>query len=94
MTRAAGVSLAQLPMINRIGDARREQLRLFDALKVTGEPKSVLSTRPLVITIDGQTQDEAMLARVRPVIEAEVRARIASLDRDLEAMGVIVGRDA
>lgn len=77
-------------MLNRIMDARHALVRLRDALHATGEHRSVLSARPLVITIDGQPQDEAMLALARPVLEAEINARIASLDRDIEALGVSV----
>lgn len=83
-------STSELPMLTRLVDARKEQVRLLEALAVTAEPSSALDVRPLFVSIDGQPQDQAILALVRPVVEREVRARIASLDRDIEALGVIV----
>lgn len=74
-------STGQMPMLIRTMDARDALMRSLQALPSC-----------LVITIDGERQDDAMLALVRPVIEAEIRARMASLDRDIEAMGVIVTR--
>lgn len=78
-------STGQMPMLIRTMDARDALMRSLQALLATGVPG-------LAVTIDGERQDEAMLALVRPVIETEIRARMASLDRDIEAMGVIVTR--
>lgn len=44
--------------------------------------------RGLGVTIHGIYQDEAMLAVVRPVVLTELRARLASIDRDLVSYGV------
>lgn len=76
-------SIGQLPMLNRTMVAREALMRTLQALLAAGEPG-------FAVTIDGERQDDAMLALVRPVIETEIRARMASLDRDIEAMGVIV----
>lgn len=84
------VRLNSLAMINRIVDARSALQRKLDALKVREEPASLLGARPLAVTVDGESLDEAMLALVRPVIEKELRARLASIDRDLRALGVDV----
>lgn len=42
------------------------------------------------VTVGGTQQDEAMCAVVKPVVIAELKARRASLDRDLESYGVEV----
>jgi len=72
-------SIGQLPMLTRMVDARAAQVRMLEALPLE-----------LTVAIDGERQDEAMLALVRPAIETEIKARIASLDRDIEALGVTV----
>lgn len=42
------------------------------------------------ITIRGQGQDDAMAARVMPVMKAELTARLAATDRELAARSVNV----
>lgn len=43
------------------------------------------------MTIRGNRQDEAMLSLIRPVLQAEIRARIRVIERELAHMGVEVG---
>lgn len=90
MTPRRQMKLSMLELVNRTADARRALQRKLDALSIHDEPCTALGLRPLAITIDGEPQDEAMLAICRPVIEREIRAQIASLDKDLEAYGVEV----
>lgn len=40
------------------------------------------------LSIEGVYQDTAMIARIRPVVLAELKGRRASLLRDLESYGV------
>ena len=75
------VRVSQLPLIQRTEDARRAQLRQLEALK--GDL--------LVVTIDGERQDDAMIAEVLPVVERLLRLRLQSLTTDLRMMGVSVG---
>lgn len=48
----------------------------------------------LQVSIAAQAQDEAMIALVKPVVLMELKGRLASLDRDLEAYGVQVKEPA
>jgi hypothetical protein len=81
-------SLTLLPMVNRIAEARKALVHQLQVVE-SGEPTDALMVKPrLAITIDGARMDDAMLAVARPAIVCELRGRIASLDRDLEAMGV------
>jgi hypothetical protein len=77
------LNITMLPMVNRINRARDEQVALLNAVEQGGEDK-------LIVSIDGVRQDAAMAAVARPAVIAELRGRLASLDRDLEAMGVKV----
>lgn len=75
------MKLSRLAMVNRIDLARHglhEDLRALQA----GD---------FVMTVRGNRQDEALLALVRPVLEREIKARIAALEADLEQLGVEVG---
>lgn len=88
------VRLTSLPMVNRIVDARAEQFRHLDALQACTGTEPLSSYAYYVITVDGQRMDDAMLALVKPVIEREINGRIAAFDRDLEALGVDLTKDA
>lgn len=83
-------STSELPMLNRIVDARKALEHTLQSLRCRHNPTSFQSGEYLCVTISGERQDDAILELVRPVIEAEIRARIASLDRDIEALGVTV----
>ena len=84
--------LAQLQMVARLADARRALLWQIDVLqaKPADASEHVLGKAPFVITIDGERQDDTILELVRPVVIKELRARVRTLDRDLEALGVAV----
>lgn len=77
-------------MLNRIVDARKALECTLRALRCRHNPISGMSGEYLCVTISGERQDDAILELVRPIIEAEIKARIASLDRDIEALGVTV----
>ena len=68
-------------MVNRIDDARLSLKRQVELTTVAGK---------LRVSIDGEPQDEGIIALVRPVIERELRARMKSLEVDLVALGVKV----
>lgn len=93
--RSSRVRLAALPMINRNADARGELLAQI-ALLEAPEPidAGLLSRPPFCVTIDGQRQDDAMLALVKVVVLRELRARVAALEFDLRTMGVDIPRAA
>ncbi|MEO7335776.1 MAG: hypothetical protein ABIV63_04260 [Caldimonas sp.] len=51
---------------------------------------AALDADNFVVTINGSRQDDALRAVAKPVLERELRGRLASLDRDLQAYGVDV----
>lgn len=69
------MKLSHLPLVHGLIGERRQ---LLDAL-------GQLTERKLAITIDGLRQDEAIIALVIPVLTCELKARVAKLDRELEA---------
>lgn len=50
-----------------------------------------LANEEYALTIRGNRQDEAILSLIRPVLQAEIRARIRVIERELQNMGVEVG---
>lgn len=74
------MKLSQLPTVHHVQKARE---RIIEDL-------AALELGLFNLTVRGTAQDDALAARVRPVIEAELKARLASLDRDLVANGVKV----
>ncbi len=74
------MKLSMFPIVKRTVEARERIENLIDRAEI-GQ---------LFVTVGGQQQDEAMSAVVKPVIIGELKARRASLDRDLEAYGVQV----
>lgn len=85
--------LNSLAIVNRIADARELRLRQIELIEKVYEPLSVGSPK-FCITVDGLRMDEYILAVARPAIVGELKAQIASLDRDLAALGVDVGSHA
>lgn len=74
------MKLSRLPMVlGMIGERRQ----LVDNLEHLAE-------RRIGLTIDAVRQDETLIALVLPVIACELKARIAKLDRELEALDVEV----
>lgn len=65
--------------------------RTDDALRRTQESIAQVEADGFVITIGGERQDDAMLARVKPVLLSELAGRKASLERDLASYGVVLG---
>lgn len=82
--------LDSLAMVNRIAEARDKLLRQIAVIE-RPEPEELIGTSmPLTITIAGERMGATMRALVRPVVVTELRAQVASLTRDLEALGVSV----
>lgn len=84
------MKLSLLQMVVRHADARLQLLHTLDALAVIGDPDNQLKPRGLFIAIDGEPQDETILALARPVIEREIRARVTEIERELADLGVEV----
>lgn len=76
--------LSMLGIVNRTADARAALLFQLQLLEN-------VDNQSLHLTLDGNRMDGTMVALVRPVIAAELRGRIRSLERDLEAQGIVVG---
>lgn len=74
------MKLSDLPTVHR---TQKERERIIEDL-------AALEIGLFNLTVRGTAQDDALAARVRPVIEAELKARLASLDRNLVANGVKV----
>lgn len=81
------MKLCRLEMVNRIADERKA---LLHRIAIVDAPRETLVEPRYRILIDGERQDEAIHALVRPVLVRELKARIATLDKDLEALGVVV----
>ena len=83
------MKLSRLDMVNRHAEVRAKlnsQLAAIDGKPTCVNP--VHADRGYVITINGERADDALLAVARPAIRAELEGRIASIDRDLKALGV------
>ena len=81
------MKLSRLDMINRHADVRKQLQRQLAC--IDGRFASEVAKRyPLIITIDGERMDDALVAVAVPAIRNELVGRIASIDRDLEALGV------
>lgn len=78
------MKLSMFPIVKRT-IATRDQLEQLIAEVEIGR---------LQVSIAAQVQDEAMIALVKPVVLRELKGRLASLDRDLEAYGVQVKEPA
>lgn len=78
------MKLSMFPIVKRT-IATRDQLEQLIAEVEIGR---------LQVSIAAQVQDEAMIALVKPVVLMELKGRLASLDRDLEAYGVQVKEPA
>ena len=74
------MKLSQVPMLVRHAEARDQLVRQLAALR-NGD---------ICVTISCERQDDTVLALVRPVLDCEIRARIAEIDRDIVALGVTV----
>lgn len=72
------------PIVQRTVEARGRIENLIAAVEI-GQ---------LNVSIGVHLQGDAMSAVVKPVVLAELRGRLASLDRDLEAYGVAVKEPA
>lgn len=85
--------LSMLPIIQRTADLRGALMRKLDVLRAWkgGEADDPSRYRSVCLTIDGDRQDDAMLALLLPVIVRELEARVAQLDRDLASYGFEVG---
>lgn len=78
------MKLSMFPIVKRT-IATRDQLEQLIAEVEIGR---------LQVSIAAQVQDEAMIALIKPVVLMELKGRLASLDRDLEAYGVQVKEPA
>lgn len=78
------MKLSMFPIVKRT-IATRQQLEQLIAEVEIGR---------LQVSIAAQVQDEAMNALVKPAVLMELKGRLASLDRDLEAYGVQVKEPA
>lgn len=74
------MKLAMLPIVQRTVKARNDIDELLAAIDLDMVQVIIRSTY----------QDDAMVALVKPVIVAELKARRTSLERDLESYGVVV----
>lgn len=72
------MKLANIHIVSRCADARARLIHDRDHAKFG-------------VTIDGKYQDDAIVAAVRPIVVAEIDRRIAELDADLAALGVVLG---
>lgn len=73
------MKLSRLSMVLRYTSIRD---KLVNQLKLLAEQGK------LRVSIDGDLQDDTIVELIKPRIVAEINARISSLDRDLEALGV------
>jgi len=74
------MKLAELDHVNRRAIDRRKLYRLLEHV----------AADKLTIAIDGERQDEAIVALARVVIERELQARINLIDAVLKSYGVLV----
>ena len=74
------MKLSMLPIVERTAKAR-------DAIDLA---IAAVEMDLVQVTIQGVYQDDAMVALIRPVVMGELKARRASLDRDLDSYGVKV----
>lgn len=74
------MKLSHLPLVHGMVGERRQLVDFLEAL----------AERNLVVSIDGNRQDAAIVALVLPVVACELNARIAKLDRELAALDVEV----
>ncbi|MET0181098.1 MAG: hypothetical protein ABW194_11555 [Novosphingobium sp.] len=72
------LSLANLAKVAKLADARARLL-----LEIEGGS--------LGVTINAKFQDDVIVEACRPIVLGELRNRIRSIERDLEALGVEVG---
>jgi hypothetical protein len=72
------MKLSHLPRVLDMVGQRRQLVDFLDAA----------AERKLAVSIDSNRQDETIVALVLPVIACELNARIAKIDRELEAHGV------
>ncbi|MDE8654784.1 hypothetical protein [Novosphingobium album (ex Liu et al. 2023)] len=80
--------LDSLAMVNRIAEARGA---LLHQISVVEAEHDCLTPPKFCVTVDAQRLGPDILAIVRPVVVRELRAQVAALERDLEALGVSVG---
>jgi hypothetical protein len=74
------VKLSRLPMVLRIAEERNALRAQLDSL----------DKRKICVSIDANRQDDTIIELIRPVLDCELRARIAVIDRDLAALGVVI----
>jgi hypothetical protein len=74
------MKLSMLPIVERTVQARERVERAIAGIE----------DNTLQVLILGEYQDDAMEALVRPVVLAELKARLCSLDRDLVSYRVEV----
>lgn len=82
--------LDSLAMVNRIADARRALLYKIMRVEQVPETPSDQQNAKFRMLIDGDLAEPDLMALVRPIVLRELRAQVAQLDRDLEALGVVV----
>ena len=74
------MKLSLLPIVQRAVKARGDIDELLACIDIDA----------VQVIIRANYQDDAMVALVKPVIAAELKARRAQIDRDLESYGVKV----
>ena len=83
--------LGSLAMLNRLAEARAAIQRKLCSIREREDQRSPVAIRPLAVTIDGEAQGDDIRELLKPVIERELLGQLAAIDKDIEALGVIVG---
>ena len=71
------MKIGSFPIVQRTIEARAHLLRQLESCTI-------------VVTIDGVAQDDLMLERLRPHVQAELRLRLSEMNEDLRQLGVEV----
>ena len=80
--------LESLAMVNRIADERQALLHRIAVIEGGDEDRLFGAQPKFCVTVDGYRFGADVKALLRPVLIRELRARVASLDKDLQALGV------
>lgn len=80
------VELSNLRMINRLAGTRADLIRRLEAIEGLSDLRDQIS-----VIVAGERLGVDALELIQPIIISEMKARLAQLDRDLEAFGVQVG---
>ena len=86
----ARLRLGNLGMVNRIDDARKALLYRIALVEASAEPDVPAHQQKFRVTIDGDLVNPDLIALVRPLVLRELKAQVAQLERDLEALGIDV----